>query len=44
MTWVGVGVFLLGAAIVALGVYHKARRRQIEDRPSRWRALLGGWE
>jgi hypothetical protein len=44
MTWVGVGVFLLGALIVGMGVYHKARRREIEALLSRWRKSLGGWE
>jgi hypothetical protein len=41
MTWVGAAVFLLGAAIVALGVLHKARRDEIEGVLARWRARLG---
>jgi len=41
MTWVGAAVFLLGAAIVALGVLHKARRDEIEEVLARWRARLG---
>jgi len=41
MTWVGAAVFLLGAAVVALGVLHKARRDEIEEILARWRARLG---
>ncbi len=44
MTWVGVAVFLVGALVVAMGVYHKARRRDLEDLWSRWRAAFGSWQ
>jgi hypothetical protein len=43
MTWVGVAVFLLGALIVAAGVYRRARREEIDARLSRWRERMKGW-
>jgi hypothetical protein len=44
MTWVGVAVFLLGAAIISIGVYHKAQHGVVEARLARWRERLGNWE
>lgn len=43
MMWVGVVVFLLGALIVGAGVYHKARREEIDAWLSRRRAELATW-
>ena len=40
-TRVGAAVFLLGALVVAVGVYHKARREETSGMLARWRARLG---
>ena len=44
MTWIGLGVFGLGAFIVGLGVYHKGRHAEIEGRLARWRDRFSSGE
>jgi hypothetical protein len=40
MTWIGLGVFALGALIVGIGVYHKGRGADLEERFERIKRML----